>query len=97
MPLLQCGLHHHLLGHRILVLAGHAHGGGKYLYGYLLDIYTILDIIYFLQVGYLHGLAFVSVYSVVSGTAQRWFPPHRRGLVAAVVARYAPQIFFVIT
>ena len=42
--------------------------------------------------GYLHGLAFVSVYSVVSGTAQRWFPPHRRGLVAAVVARYTPQI-----
>ena len=61
---------------------------GANIYRYLLDIYTILDIIYFLQVGYLHGLAFVSVYSVVSGTAQRWFPPHRRGLVAAVVARY---------
>ena len=45
--------------------------------------------------GYLHGLAFVSVYSVVSGTAQRWFPPHRRGLVAAVVARYiTANIFF---
>ena len=61
---------------------------GTNIYRYLPDIYTILDIIYFLQVGYLHGLAFVSVYSVVSGTAQRWFPPHRRGLVAAVVARY---------
>ena len=92
MRLLQCGLHYHLLGHRILVLAGHAHGGGQY----LLSIYTILDIIYNPQVGYLHGLAFVSVYSVVSGTAQRWFPPHRRGLVAAVVARCTPQIYFVI-
>ena len=39
------------------------------------------------QVGYLHGLAFVSVYAVASGTAQRWFPPHRRGLVASIVAR----------
>ena len=37
--------------------------------------------------GLLHGLAFMSVYSVVSGAAQGWFPPHRRGLVAAVVAR----------
>ena len=49
---------------------------------YYLHIYPRLP-----QVGYLHGLAFVSVYAVASGTAQRWFPPHRRGLVASIVAR----------
>ena len=38
-------------------------------------------------IGVCHGLAFVSVYAVANGAAQRWFPPERRGLIASIVAR----------
>ena len=34
-----------------------------------------------------HGLAFVTVYAVANGAAQRWFPVERRGLIASIVAR----------
>ena len=38
-------------------------------------------------IGLCHGLAFVSVYAVANGAAQRWFPVERRGLIASIVAR----------
>ena len=31
-----------------------------------------------LTLGACHGVAFVTVYSVANGTAQKWFPPERR-------------------
>jgi len=39
-----------------------------------------------LTIGACHGVAFVTVYSVANGTAQKWFPPERRGLIASIVA-----------
>ena len=38
-------------------------------------------------IGLCHGLAFVTVYAVANGAAQRWFPVERRGLIASIVAR----------
>ena len=38
-------------------------------------------------IGLCHGLAFITVYAVANGAAQRWFPVERRGLIASIVAR----------
>ena len=40
-----------------------------------------------LTMGACHGLGFIFVYTIANGTAQKWFPPEVRGLIASIVSR----------
>ena len=57
--------------------------------GYSLTFFALdsLFVVVVFTVGACHGLGFIFVYTIANGTAQKWFPPEVRGLVASIVAR----------
>ena len=58
--------------------------------------YFALDSVFGLvvfTVGICHGLACTFIYTIVNGTAQKWFPPEVRGLVASFVMRWGGALY----
>jgi len=54
--------------------------------GYLLTYFTVMDHFVWAVISLsLHGIAFCFVYATTICTAQAWFPPSRKGLVASIV------------
>jgi len=70
------------LGPRISVLAGSGLYSGGYMLTYYSVQYTFPTACFTLA---LHGMAFSLVYATAIRTAQAWFSPNRRGLVASIV------------